>query len=229
MLAYEKTDRAVRFISSRECAGANSSFANFVQKFDASELNAHHVALNFLGRYKAGGLDLRVTEERILVAMLAREELLKLSERQLAAEYARIVGSGPKRIKPASAEKYVDEMLAKLAEDANKVGGSKGETEPATKKTRKPRAVKAPRVPKAPKEPREKKPRVSKPLGKIEAGTNPFREGTMKAAGFDFYLKNKSKDKESRQKVVDFMVKAGASESTAKSWYGMFVSRTSAG
>lgn len=232
ILVYSKTERDVSFLSAAEGCGKTSSLNLFLRRITTPMpgINPHHLALNLLGRYRSGTFDLRVNEERKLVAMLSKEELLKLSERQLAVEYARVMGKGPQRIKSENAEKAVEEMMAKLQSDANQPGGAKGKEEEGPKKVR---AAKEPKAPKAPKEKKEKEkkakpakepkaPRTPKePPKKIPAGTNPFRIGSMKAKCFDFFATNRD-----RAKCLEHMVKQGATESTAKSWYSSWLRMT---
>lgn len=192
------------------------------------EVNPHHLALNMLARLRTGTFELRVRDERTLIDMISKDELMKLSERQLAAQYATVMGAGPARIKPERRETAINEMIAKLEENAHSraedpaaaVATAKVKKEKKEKKKKEPKPVKEKKV-KVPKEKKEKAPRATP---KIVKGDNPFREGSMKHAAFAFFIKSGG-DKE---KCIKQMEEGGASPSTAKSWYGVFV-RVAAG
>lgn len=214
------------------------------------DLNPHYLALNLLARVQHGTLQLRAKTRRKIADMIDVAELAKLSERQLAAEYKRIMGDGPSRIKAEEKEKRIAEMVAKVREDAAKSSdaeaasgtanptekdenvsttteGKKAKKAPAAKPAKEPKAkpAKEPKAPKA-KEAKAKtkptkEPKAPKEPKKVAAGENPYREGTMKAKGFDFYIKNKDKE-DVRARCVEFMTKNGATEATAKGWYSAF-------
>ena len=199
----------------------------------ADEICPYCFALNLLARLRTGTSSMRVKTERKMVAMLNVQELTKLSERTLAAEYKKIMGKGPDRIKEGAKEERIAEMLAKLKADAAK----NEEADPAAPSTsgkapKAPKAAKAAKPPKEPKEPKATKaakaakaPKAAKPPKApkaakklVKEGDNPFREGTMKAAGFDFFLKHQ----EDPADCIAHMIKKGATESTARGWLSMY-------
>jgi len=160
--------------------------------------------------------------------MITREELDKLSERELGEQYRKLVDpKGPQRVKAEKKSEYIDKILAAAKELGAKVEtGDGASVAPKEKKTRVAKAPKEPKAPKAPKEKKAKEPKAAKPpkapkpsAKEVKAnGGNPFREGSMKHVAFNAYLASKG----DRAKTVEAATKAGATPSTASSWYNAF-------
>lgn len=159
--------------------------------------------------------------------MISREELDKLSERELGEEYRRLVDpKGPQRIKTDKRATYIEKILEKVKEmgakveqgDAakpakeKKVNAAKVPKEPKEAKVPKEKKVKVPKEPKPPREPKQSAKEIK------AAGGNPFREGTMKHKSFMAFLASGG----DRGKTVEAATRAGATSSTASSWYGAF-------
>lgn len=234
VLVYNVKGQHVRYLHTRD--GEQIALAvDFEARMSPVKDNPHYLALNLLARVNNELIQMRATTRRKIAAMLTIEELAKLSERQLADEYKSIMGSGPTRIKSDVREARIQEMIKKVRKDAEANNGSSDDMalagssvdpsvteEQAMAKTKKGKTPKA-KAPKA--AAKEKTPKVvaKQPKPKVvrdaSAGNGSlYRAGSMKAAGYDFYLKHP----EDRAKCVAFMVDKGASESTAKSWYFIF-------
>lgn len=154
--------------------------------------------------------------------MLSKEEMGKLSERELAAEYIKIMGKGPQRIKADTRDARIAEMLDKLQADAD--APHNGVENPATtegdavstKPKRKAKA-KAPRANGEGKK-KERAPRRAAAEFKTPKEGNPFRDGTMKAKLFDYFVQVKGE----REKVITQGQKLGATPATCTSWFSQF-------
>ena len=195
--------------------------ASFVARMSGMEeaISPARLALNLLARLRVGVCQMRVKTERIFAAMLTVEELAKMSERQLADEYRRIMGEGPARIKADVREKRIQEMIDKVRSDAAKSSDEtstegKAGDEMSTTKTKGKKAAKKPAAKKA--AAKGKTPAATKPVKADSA--NPFREGSIKAAGFDYFLKHQ----DDRAKCIEFMVGKGAAAASAASWLSAF-------
>jgi len=192
-------------------------------------------ALSFLTRERSGLFNLRVRDVRRLVEMITREELDKLSERELGEQYRKLVDpKGPQRVKADKKSDYIDKILVAAKEMGAKVEASesasaapqKEKKAKAPKAPKEPKAAKPPKEPKPPKEKKAKEPKPPKPPKEKKpsakevkaAGGNPFREGSMKHKAFAVYLSSKG----DRAKTVEAATKAGATASTASSWYNAF-------
>lgn len=225
VLAYEhevskKGAEQVRFFSSFDGEHATDP-ASFVARMSGMEeaISPARLALNLLARLRVGVCQMRVKTERIFAAMLTVEELAKMSERQLADEYRRIMGEGPARIKADVREKRIQEMIDKVRSDAAKSSDEtstegKAGDEMSTTKTKGKKAAKKPAAKKA--AAKGKTPAATKPVKADSA--NPFREGSIKAAGFDYFLKHQ----DDRAKCIEFMVGKGAAAASAASWLSAF-------
>lgn len=198
-------------------------------------INPYRCILNFLSRLREGTVQMRVREERSLIAMLTKEELSAMSERELGAEYRRIMGKGPQRIDGARKEKAIEELLDKLradasvreaagpeaAEDGNGASQPKPRKnkEPSVRKPKEP-GVKKEKAPKAPKAPRQPRKDLS---GEVkEVGDWAPRAGTMKHTAYQVFIKTKG----DRAATVEAAIKAGATQATANSWYGVFCKKS---
>jgi outer membrane biosynthesis protein TonB len=171
-------------------------------------------------------MQMRAKTERILAAMLNTEKLEAMSERALASEYKKVMGKGPERIKESAKAERIAEMVAKLRASAAK--SSDGDA-PATKAPKE-KKVKAPKEPKPakekkPKPAKETKPPKEKKAAKTpskrapkEAGDGPFRAGTMKAKGYEFFLTHQD-DAEACRAHVE---KLGAAPATARGWISTY-------
>lgn len=227
----DEEDETVRYLSTQSCLAHSTSFKNFPLRVTrpAPEINAWHLVINLLVRHRTGLFPLRVRDERKLVMLLDKQELLKLSERELARSWATIMGvKGPERIKGAAREKAVDEMIAKASADAAKSVDENGVPKPPKeKKPKKEKKVKEPKPPKAPKAPKvPKEKRAPRERKKAAPGENPYRKGSMKATAFEFFVKEKAKIVEPgklREKCLAQIQELGAAEATSKSWYALFL------
>lgn len=193
------------------------------------------LALNLLGR-AVEGYWMSVRVKRRLIAMLTKEELMKLSERRLGAEYSRIMQL-PKPISkiatdPAVRERYVDEILKKLAEQPEEQGPAAPADSPAgTANAGASSTEGAASVPAGQPQPQEKVMKKRKLSGAAKkkaessvhvtyaksSGPNPFREGTKKHKAYSVFQQGGT-----RQEVLAKVVKLGVSESTAATWVFIF-------
>lgn len=221
---------------------ALANFASTMRPY-ANPIDPYRCVLNLLSRLRDGTVQMRVRDERRLVDMLSKETLNAMSERELGAEYRRIMGKGPDRISTARKEHAIEELLAKLKADAakpsdpNAEAGTAGSPEAASAKQK--------RQKKEPKEPKQKEPTIRKPKtpkiikeaaeggngasaprrrrgaefeGEVKEGDWAPRKGTMKFAAYEAFIKSGGK----REPTVAAAVKAGATAATANSWYAGF-------
>lgn len=162
--------------------------------------------------------------------MLTKESLEKMSERDLGNEYRKLVDpKGPQRIKTDKKAEFIQKILDAAKEMGAKVDADGTPKPPKEKKVKPPtepkppkeKKVKEPKPPKEPKTPKQPKtPKAPKQSAKEikAAGGNPFREGSMKNKAFSVYLATKG----DREKTIEAATKAGATPSTASSWYAAF-------
>lgn len=219
-------DRVFYLTTSNDGDVLRCALADFMRKAKFNPVYTPiHTAIYFLSRDRSGLSNMRVRELRRLAAMITREELEKMSERELGQAYQRMVDAkGPQRVKNDKRAEYIDKILASVKDQTAKKETSP-ESAPGMKKARKAKAQKegeaaAPKAPKEKKAKAPKEPKAPKKSAKdIKAeGGNPYREGSMKRLAFDAFMASKG----NREKTVDAAMKAGATQSTAVSWFAAF-------
>jgi flagellar biosynthesis GTPase FlhF len=182
---------------------------------------------------------MRIKTERKLVTMLNAEQLATLSNDELAKEYQRICGTETQVVEENKST-IIEELIAQAQADAAKETPTEGKESTMTaqkksSKAKKPAAKKESAAkkaaPKAKAAAPSKKDAAKKPVAKKESAPkaakssgngadNPFREGTMKAKGFDLFRKA-GKDAEPSD-LIEKIIKLGATPSTARSWLQVY-------
>ena len=120
LLGFGRHGGGVSFVRVQEGSYERMEEREFAAQFsptDPEKFSFSYLALNMLGR-ATEGYHLSVRVRRRLMAMVTKEELMKLSERALAREYSRIMGlTRPLSrisINPEVRGRYIDDLLQQL-------------------------------------------------------------------------------------------------------------------